>query len=278
MQPPRSVILFFLPAVVLICLLPACFFLLRVDRGLAAAAAAPTSVAQRLYLEPIFLRPTVETQTQLGLHHSSLRNNLPDSIYWHGMADGCANIYLDFGSNVGIQVRKLYEPSLYPEAKILPFFDAYLGDVEERRRTTCAFGFEINPHHSLRLKALEVAYARMGWATRFFTETGVGMRTEFADYKTDNQPKSYEWAARLVDEGQGDVTVRVVNLLQVVDEGIMRRKVPSRTAGARPPTVVAKLDIVSATMLLVVFLLCATPHTCLYSSLNTHTRNKTGGQ
>ena len=31
-----------------------------------------------------------------------------------GLADDCFNVYLDFGSNVGIQVRKVYEPQLFP--------------------------------------------------------------------------------------------------------------------------------------------------------------------
>ena len=30
------------------------------------------------------------------------------------IADGCQHVYLDLGTNVGFQVRKLFEPELYP--------------------------------------------------------------------------------------------------------------------------------------------------------------------
>merc|ERR1711959_94768 len=43
------------------------------------------------------------------------------------VANGCTQIYLDIGSNVGVQVRKLFEPHLYPEASVLPIFDKVFG-------------------------------------------------------------------------------------------------------------------------------------------------------
>lgn len=35
------------------------------------------------------------------------------------IADDCANVYIDLGSNVGIQIRKLFEPDLYPGSTTL---------------------------------------------------------------------------------------------------------------------------------------------------------------
>ena len=35
----------------------------------------------------------------------------------------CDTMYYDVGSNVGVQVRKLFEPQKYPKAKIKPFFE-----------------------------------------------------------------------------------------------------------------------------------------------------------
>ena len=41
---------------------------------------------------------------------------------------GCQHIYLDVGSNTGIQVRKLFQPELYPKGLINPYFDKYFGE------------------------------------------------------------------------------------------------------------------------------------------------------
>ncbi len=43
------------------------------------------------------------------------------------LLDGCYHVYLDVGSNVGVQVRKLYEPELYPQAAVKPVFDEAFG-------------------------------------------------------------------------------------------------------------------------------------------------------
>ena len=37
--------------------------------------------------------------------------------------DGCYHVYLDVGSNIGVQVRKLYEPRKYPDAYVHEIFD-----------------------------------------------------------------------------------------------------------------------------------------------------------
>ena len=55
------------------------------------------------------------------------------------------------GSNVGVQVRKLFEPSLYPKAPFVNVFDKEFGTVEARKKSVCAVGFEPNPHHTKRL-------------------------------------------------------------------------------------------------------------------------------
>ena len=65
--------------------------------------------------------------------------------------DGCFHVYLDVGSNVGVQVRKLFEPSFYPGAPFVNVFDKEFGPVEARRKSVCAVGFEPNPHHTKRL-------------------------------------------------------------------------------------------------------------------------------
>ena len=71
----------------------------------------------------------------------------------------CRFAYLDLGSNMGVQIRKLYEPWLYPNAKLLAYYDRLFGKITKgyRREDVCAFGFEANPKHIKRLRYIESA-------------------------------------------------------------------------------------------------------------------------
>ena len=80
--------------------------------------------------------------------------------------DGCFHVYVDVGSNIGVQVRKLYQPELYPGAEVLPVFDNSFGNIYQRRNLSnklcpsddcnyiCAVGFEPNSHHTEYLKGM----------------------------------------------------------------------------------------------------------------------------
>ena len=63
--------------------------------------------------------------------------------------DGCTFVYLDMGTNVGVQIRfrwhsfsrlgtfiehfrKLFQPLKFPRAKIIPVFERFFGKPEER--------------------------------------------------------------------------------------------------------------------------------------------------
>ena len=48
------------------------------------------------------------------------------------MLDGCYHVYLDMGTNLGVQIRKLYQPHLFPNATVLPVFEKYFGPIEDR--------------------------------------------------------------------------------------------------------------------------------------------------
>jgi hypothetical protein len=68
----------------------------------------------------------------------------------------------------------LFEPDRYPGAGVTAVFNTYFGeDVTQRRSDVCSVGFEPNPSHTKRLKALEDAYKKCGWRVHFFTETAV---------------------------------------------------------------------------------------------------------
>ena len=48
--------------------------------------------------------------------------------------DGCHHVYLDVGSNIGVQIRKLFEPEKFPNAGIHSFFQKSFGSIEKRRK------------------------------------------------------------------------------------------------------------------------------------------------
>ena len=115
--------------------------------------------------------------------------------------DGCYHVYLDVGSNIGIQVRKLFEPNLYTNASLLEVFDAYFGPIDdkgERHDTVCAVGFEPNPHHTSVLKGIQEAYKLCGWQTTFYTGVAAAHDYGRVDYLSDNDPDRKEWGGSIV--------------------------------------------------------------------------------
>jgi len=98
------------------------------------------------------------------------------------MLQACSKIYLDMGSNIGVQVRKLFEPEHYSGAGVLPIFDRFFGPPAERRRPSnqsgiCALGFEANPRWVGRLQLVERAYRdAKGWRANFVVPAAVSDR------------------------------------------------------------------------------------------------------
>ena len=39
----------------------------------------------------------------------------------------CQHFYIDMGTNIGVQIRKLYEPDKYPKAEVLSIFESVFG-------------------------------------------------------------------------------------------------------------------------------------------------------
>lgn len=126
----------------------------------------------------------------------------------------CDKIYLDVGSNKGVQVRKLFEQEKYKGAEANTWFDKFYGDVTQRPGTVCALGMEPNPLHRARLQALETAYNKRGFRTHFYPFAAY---TEDGKMKFTNHPEDGEhadWGAHL-RVGQ-EVEVRTVDLVDFV--------------------------------------------------------------
>ncbi len=113
----------------------------------------------------------------------------------------CKHIYFDMGTNVGIQIRKLFEPRYYEKAPILPVFRKYFGDpTPEARKQVCAFGFEASRVHTPRLEKIDRAYNAAGFPVVIFTETAVstfnGNVTFFLDKFSSS--KFHGWGASVL--------------------------------------------------------------------------------
>lgn len=173
---------------------------------------------------------------------------------------GCTYVYLDVGSNVGVQIRKLFEPEKYPGAPVLEIYDEIFGKDRHKRTDVCAVGFEPNVHHTQYLKALEDSYTAKGWRVKIFTETAASTEDGTAEFFFDTwaTPEQHEWGASLIPwqggmketpiegaKGQ-KTTVRTLDLSNFVLKYIAG---PLGAHGAAR-TVVMKMDIEGAEHLL----------------------------
>lgn len=161
-----------------------------------------------------------------------------------GLADGCEHVYLDCGSNIGVQVRKLFEPAEYPKAPVINVFATHFGTAgPDRNRKVCAFGFEPNPRLEQRLRNTQAAYNALGWRTHFFTQTALSTYDGSAILHADNaNRRSHADGSSIshdklpaMNETFNVSTINMATFLQTVDERIL--------LGLPRGKVVAKLDV-----------------------------------
>jgi len=162
-----------------------------------------------------------------------------------GMLEACSKIYLDMGSNMGVQVRKLFEPEHYPGAEVLPIFDRFFGLPAERRRPSresgiCAVGFEASPDWAGRLRAVERAYKdAKGWRASFVVPAALSDR----DHETitlhygNNGTHQDVWAGINADRHEPkEAKVPTLDMAAFVSQQIV-------PLSSKNVTVVGKVDI-----------------------------------
>ena len=168
--------------------------------------------------------------------------------------DGCFHVYIDLGSNIGVQIRKLFEPELYPDAEMHPIFNSNFGAIGERKDTKnplsiCAVGFEPNPSHTKYLKEIETSYNKCGWRVMFFTETAVSNREGNATFYTDADLKHLEWGSGILSPEVNRIankptsTVKKIRLSKFLQNVVGKRKIPKIGYKSRRPKVVMKMDV-----------------------------------
>ena len=180
------------------------------------------------------------------------------------LLDGCYHVYLDVGSNVGIQVRKLFEPELYPGSEVLGIYNSSFGKPDERRRvnsehsrtedtkTLCAVGFEPNSHQTRKLKLLEDSYNKCGWFVKFFTESAVSDHEGQGEFFTDNRkwelgggvlpPDVIATSKNDRNQSSNYKKVKMIRLSSFLRDVVATRKIGPVNIN-KPPEVVMKMDI-----------------------------------
>ena len=164
----------------------------------------------------------------------------------NNVLDGYFHVYIDLGSNIGVQIRKLYESELYPEAKVRPIFNSNFGAIEERKDTRfplsiCAVGFEPNPSHTEYLKEIETSYNSCGWQVMFFTETAVSNREGNATFYTDADLKHLEWGSGILSPevhriaNKTTSNVKKIRLSKFLQNVVGKRKIPKIITNPKDP-------------------------------------------
>ena len=183
------------------------------------------------------------------------KNTSRQGVSETNILDGCYHVYLDVGTNIGVQIRKLFEPEKYPKAKVKYIFNHHFGAVQERRgssgRIVCAVGFEPNSHFTGYLKELESSYNRCGWKVRIFTETAVSDHNGVAQFFTNAKYQNMERGGGILPPHINKIAKNIPNYMKVtlvrLSEFLKRvvgnRKLPTVPLGSQPPKVIMKMDI-----------------------------------
>jgi hypothetical protein len=127
---------------------------------------------------------SMEDRTVQNFTESSLNNELENIRFTYSaqfqtlrnliLGGRCKHLYIDLGTNIGIQQRKLYEPEYFPDSPSLPYFDRMFGNESKDgkiRSDVCSIGFEPGPIHTQRLIQLQDAYQKAGYPMVVFTST-----------------------------------------------------------------------------------------------------------
>jgi hypothetical protein len=166
-------------------------------------------------------------QYQIKLFHSYLENGT------------CDHLYLDIGTNTGVQLRKLYQPESFPHAPVIPLFDEVFGDKSHRRRV-CAIGFEPNPNQNSRLDSVQTIYRRAGFPVVIFTETAVsvvkGVSSFYFNGKNDLGASLLNWRNSKVSSSVGTINI----------DSFIKNIVSTWTSKSASSKILAKMDIEGA--------------------------------
>jgi len=132
-------------------------------------------------------------------------------------------VYIDAGSNIGVQVRKLFQPDKYPNAnaQVIHLYKKHFS-----AGTTCSVGFEANPRHSVRLSSLQRAYHACGWRAIFYLATAAATSDGLSNIMVLEDGDSEYWGAHMNEWGGGQKgeTITTIDLGKYINEVVATRR------------------------------------------------------
>lgn len=189
-------------------------------------ATAAASACMLLFVAAASRRASASTFSQLdvlALNSTVAEMRRDEARITHLIAKrGCTHVYLDIGSNLGVQIRKLFEPRKYAAsprgaATVLPIFDELFGVAP--RCHVCAIGMEPNPHHRPRLQHLKRVLTNAGAAVEIF-EAAAGHTDGLLTLKFKSRTSVFHDAGLLTVASQSDsnrsTAVRMIHLARII--------------------------------------------------------------
>ena len=190
------------------------------------------------------LRPTLSPLPPLNMSILAEMHNGQSLMLREFIQSGrCRHLYLDMGSNIGVQIRKLYQPEGYPKAAVLPIFDSFFGAM---RNSVCAVGFEANPHHTKRLTALQESFRSAGFPCVIFTNSAVSRQSGTVDFYLDTSNNHEQLGASVLPWLQNGAKVTAISLHMNTFINALIQDWRKSPAYSKDSKVVAKMDIEGA--------------------------------
>ena len=155
----------------------------------------------------------------------------------------CRLFYIDMGTNIGLQIRKLYEPCYFSGNPVEQIFKQLF---HQHRGEVCTFGFEANPVHTVVLKNLQNSFRKIGFRVKIYTETPVSTSVLNTSFYLDPGANSHhQWGASLTTEHLADRDhLNSVNLTSIDIASWMNETIFSRfSIDEEPPMIIMKSDI-----------------------------------
>lgn len=164
--------------------------------------------------------------------------------FTHAGEPKCQHVYFDLGSNMGVQVRKIFEPRKFERippnpddgtkvrAPALAHFDSVFGSD---RDSVCVVGVEPNPHYKKSLDDTERVYNARGWRTIFLRLAVSNVDGDNITFFSDPEHMGsslYKW-----HEGMPFLTVATVDMALFIDNFLKHHN---------PTSVAMKVDIEGA--------------------------------
>lgn len=167
------------------------------------------------------------------------------------LGDGCRYVFIDAGSNRGSHLHFLFEPEVFPDSwynTLWQHFASQFGHGFANDPSVCAYAFEPNKAHAVRLQRLALAWRSRGKRIEVFHVALSNQSALTTMYHQQTDINSSEWGFGAF-AGPSSISkvaepVATVSIASFARYELLGRVVPPPLlSSSPPPTVVVKLDV-----------------------------------